>query len=147
MLDVNLIKEFVLLSDVCNYARAAEDLFIAQSTLSKHIMSLEKQLGHPLFSRSTRRVTLTEFGISFLPYAHSLLNAMNIHVIKGHEVIVSYMELPKRINGLAAVVEQVFSVEKSDAIFSMFYFQADDSTSIIARSRKKAVPVNRILAF
>ena len=82
-----------------------------------------------------------------ISYFHSLLNAMDIHVIKGHEVIVSYMELPKRINGLAAVVEQVFSVEKSDAIFSMFYFQADDSTSIIARSRKKAVPVNKILAF
>ena len=82
-----------------------------------------------------------------ISYFHSLLNALDIHVIKGHEVIVSYMELPKRINGLAAVVEQVFSVEKSDAIFAMFHFQADDATSIIARSRKKAVPVNKILSI
>ena len=50
------------------------------------------------------------------------------------------------MNGLAAVVEQVFSVEKADAIFAMFHCQADDSTSIIARSRKKAVPVNKILS-
>ena len=62
------------------------------------------------------------------------------------EVGVSFMELPKKVNGLAAVVEQVFSVEKADAIFSMFHFLSDDSTSIIARSRKKAVPVNKILS-
>ena len=82
-----------------------------------------------------------------ISYFHNLLNVLNIHVIKGHEIIVSFMELPKRVNGLAAVVERVFSVEKADAIFAIFYFQNDDSTSIIARSRKKSVQVNKILAI
>lgn len=81
-----------------------------------------------------------------ISYFHTLLNVLDRHVIKGHEVLVSYLDLPKRVNGLAAVVEQVFSVEKADAIFAMFHCQADDSTSIIARSRKKAVPVNQILS-
>ena len=81
-----------------------------------------------------------------ISYFHSLLNSLDFHNLKGHEVGVSFMELPKKVNGLAAVVEQVFSVEKADAIFSMFHFQSDDSTSIIARSRKKAVPVNKILS-
>ncbi|MBR5926930.1 MAG: CBS domain-containing protein [Spirochaetia bacterium] len=81
-----------------------------------------------------------------ISYFHTLLNVIDRHVIKGHEVLVSYLDLPKRVNGLAAVVEQVFSVEKADAIFAMFHCQADDSTSIIARSRKKAVPVNQILS-
>ena len=81
-----------------------------------------------------------------ISYFHSLLNSLDFHNLKGHEVGVSFMDLPKKVNGLAAVVEQVFSVEKADAIFSMFHFQSDDSTSIIARSRKKAVPVNKILS-
>ena len=81
-----------------------------------------------------------------ISYFHTLLNVLDSHVIKGHEVLVSYLDLPKRVNGLAAVVEQVFSVEKADAIFAMFHSQDDDSTSIIARSRKKAVPVNKILS-
>ena len=81
-----------------------------------------------------------------ISYFHTLLNVIDRHVIKGHEVLVSYLDLPKRVNGLAAVVEQVFSVEKADAIFAMFHCQTDDSTSIIARSRKKAVPVNQILS-
>ncbi len=81
-----------------------------------------------------------------ISYFHTLLNNLDFHNLKGHEVGVSFMELPKKVNGLAAVVEQVFSVEKADAIFSMFHFLSDDSTSIIARSRKKAVPVNKILS-
>ena len=81
-----------------------------------------------------------------ISYFHTLLNRLDFHNLKGHEVCVSHIELPKRVNGLAAVVEQVFLVEKADAIFAMFHCQADDSTSIIARSRKKAVPVNKILA-
>ncbi|MBR0318222.1 MAG: CBS domain-containing protein [Spirochaetia bacterium] len=81
-----------------------------------------------------------------ISYFHTMLNRLDFHNLKGHEVCISYVELPKRVNGLAAVVEQVFAVEKSDAIFAMFYCTSDDSTSIIARSRKKAVPVNRILA-
>ena len=81
-----------------------------------------------------------------ISYFHSLLNRLDFHNLKGHEVCVSFMDLPKKVNGLAAVVEQVFSVEKADAIFAMFHFQSDDSTSIIARSRKKAVPVNKILS-
>ena len=81
-----------------------------------------------------------------ISYFHTLLNRLDFHNLKGHEVCVSHIELPKRVNGLAAVVEQVFNVEKADAIFAMFHCQADDSTSIIARSRKKAVPVNQILA-
>lgn len=81
-----------------------------------------------------------------ISYFHTILNVLDFHVLKGHEVAISYIDLPKKVNGLAAVVEQVFSVEKADAIFAMFHCQADDSTTIIARSRKKAVPVNKILA-
>jgi len=63
------MREFVVLADTCNYMVAAEELYISQSTLSKHIKEMEHELGIQLFNRSTRKVELTEFGMLFLPYA------------------------------------------------------------------------------
>ena len=54
---------------------AAEELYISQSSLSKHIMSMEKELGHSLFNRTTRKVSLTSFGKSYLPYAQRIVAA------------------------------------------------------------------------
>lgn len=65
-------KEFVILAEEKNYMEAAERLFMSQSTLSKHIMSMEKSLGVPLFQRSTRRVELTDYGKTLLPYAQNI---------------------------------------------------------------------------
>lgn len=44
-----------------------------QSTLSKHIQALERELEAPLFRRSTRVVELTDYGQTFLPYAQSIV--------------------------------------------------------------------------
>lgn len=63
------MKEFFVLSQSQNYLNAAEELFISQSTLSKHIKEMEYELGVKLFNRSTRKVQLTEFGEILLPYA------------------------------------------------------------------------------
>ena len=52
---------------------AAEELYISQSSLSKHIMSIEKELGHSLFNRTTRKVSLTSFGKTYLPYAQRIV--------------------------------------------------------------------------
>jgi len=68
-MDLKSIHEFVVLSDIKNYARASDILYTTQATLSRHIISLEKELGKSLFSRTTRKVELTEFGLSFLPFA------------------------------------------------------------------------------
>ena len=65
-------REFVVLAQTCNYLQAADQLFISQSSLSKHIKALERELGVELFSRTTRRVQLTEHGRVFLPFARKL---------------------------------------------------------------------------
>ena len=66
-MDLNYIREFVVLANTCNYMEAAEQLFISQSALSRHIKNLEEELGVSLFDRSTRSVTLNAFGMLFLP--------------------------------------------------------------------------------
>lgn len=71
-MEINYIREFVMLAEVGNYLETADKLFIAQSSLSRHIKALEEELGAPLFDRTTRKVTLNHFGKLFLPYAKEI---------------------------------------------------------------------------
>jgi LysR family carnitine catabolism transcriptional activator len=69
------LKAFLLTARHQSFSRAAEQLFISQSGMSVLIRELEEQLGFRLFERTTRHVTLTEFGLRFLPIAdRSLLD-------------------------------------------------------------------------
>ena len=56
------LYEFFVLSKTLNFSRAAEQLFISQSVLSKHIAAMEKEMGTPLVQRTSHSVTLTEAG-------------------------------------------------------------------------------------
>ncbi|NYI92992.1 DNA-binding transcriptional LysR family regulator [Amycolatopsis endophytica] len=49
-----------------HFTRAARRLMVSQSGLSASIRTLERELGGPLFVRSTRRVELTEIGRAVL---------------------------------------------------------------------------------
>lgn len=65
-------KEFLVLAQTLNYWAAADKLFISQSVLSKHIKAMERELGSPLFRRSSRKVALTELGEKLLPLAEKI---------------------------------------------------------------------------
>jgi LysR family transcriptional regulator, transcription activator of glutamate synthase operon len=52
---------------------AATILYSSQSTLSKHLMKIESELGFPLFDRTTRKVEISEFGKLFLPIAKQIV--------------------------------------------------------------------------
>lgn len=63
------LKAFLLTAQYQSFSRAAEQLYITQSGMSVLVRELEAQLGFRLFERTTRKVTLTEFGAKFLPIA------------------------------------------------------------------------------
>ena len=56
------LYEFLVLSKLLSFSKAAEALYISQSVLTRHIQELEKELGVPLLNRSTHGVALTEAG-------------------------------------------------------------------------------------
>lgn len=72
-MNTSFFREFIILAESRSYWEAAERLYMNQSTLSKHIKLMECELGVPLFTRSTRRVELTKYGASLLPYARSII--------------------------------------------------------------------------
>ncbi|RWD80101.1 LysR substrate-binding domain-containing protein [Mesorhizobium sp.] len=73
MLDLRQIRYFVAVAEAGNVGRAAEQLHISQSPLSRQIMQLEEQLGVALFERARQRVHLNAEGRAFLAEARSLL--------------------------------------------------------------------------
>ncbi|CDX19098.1 Transcriptional regulator, LysR family [Mesorhizobium sp. ORS 3324] len=73
MLDLRQIRYFVAVAEAGNVGRAAEQLHISQSPLSRQIMQLEEQLGVTLFERSKQRVHLNAEGRAFLTEARAVL--------------------------------------------------------------------------
>ena len=71
-MELEYYKEFVTLAEEGNFMLAADSMYMAQSSLSRHIQYLEKEYGISLFDRSTRRVQLSEEGALFLPYAQQI---------------------------------------------------------------------------
>lgn len=63
------IKTFITLAKLNSFSQTADSLFISQSTVTKRICELEKEVGKILFVRDKRHVSLTEDGRIFLGYA------------------------------------------------------------------------------
>lgn len=74
------LKTFIFLSKVKNFTLAAEQLFIAQSTVTNRISELEKEVGKKLFTRGSKTVKLTEAGEIFLRYAERILELQNTSI-------------------------------------------------------------------
>lgn len=74
MIETRLFKYFLVIAREQNITRAAERLFVTQSTLSKQMMDLEKQLGKKLFVRGGRQITLTEDGVYFRSRAQEIVD-------------------------------------------------------------------------
>lgn len=74
------LKTFIFLSKVKNFTLAAEQLYVAQSTVTNRISELEKEVGKKLFTRGSKTVKLTEAGEIFLRYAERILELQNTSI-------------------------------------------------------------------
>lgn len=71
-MEIRQIQYFLSIVETGSFSAAADEHYISQSSLSKMIMALEKELEVPLFDRSKRKVFLTEAGEAFLRHARNL---------------------------------------------------------------------------
>jgi len=72
--DLKQLEHFVAAADEQHFTRAARRMNIVQSGLSASIRALERELGAPLFVRTTRRVELTVAGRVLYEKAQQILS-------------------------------------------------------------------------
>ncbi|GAB3294775.1 LysR family transcriptional regulator [Epidermidibacterium keratini] len=79
-MELRQITAFLAVAEELHFGRAAARLHIAQPPLSQRIRALERELGAPLFERTTRSVRLTASGAALLEPAR--LIAQNVEVAR-----------------------------------------------------------------
>ncbi len=105
---ISYIDEFIELYKCVNFNEAARNLFISQSTLSKHIKALEEDLGVKLFNRDKYYSELTIQGSEFYPYAMQISKAYkaaqdqfaNESVAKGRFLVGGLMDSTREVDWL-----------------------------------------------
>ena len=76
-MDSMQLRLFVSAANTLNFSRTAEQFFISQPAVTHSIKILEASLGVKLFNRTSRKITLTEEGLEFLPYAIKALETLS----------------------------------------------------------------------
>lgn len=71
------LEDFLALSDMANFSRAAELRNVTQPAFSRRIRALEEWVGAGLFERHSNGARLTEAGMAFRPGAEDLLRRIN----------------------------------------------------------------------
>jgi DNA-binding transcriptional LysR family regulator len=72
-LEANDLMLFARVADEGSFSRAAERVGLPKSTVSRRLAALEAQLGERLLLRTTRKLTVTDFGHSVLEHANQVL--------------------------------------------------------------------------
>lgn len=75
-MELRQLEYFIAVAEERNFTRAAGRLHIVQSAVSAAIKSLERELGTPLFERTSKHVALTDAGAALLPKARGTLDAV-----------------------------------------------------------------------
>jgi DNA-binding transcriptional LysR family regulator len=77
MTDLTHIKTFILTAELRSLAKVARKLGISPAAVSKQLTKLEMELGVQLLIRSTRKIELTEIGISYSIQCRKILEEVD----------------------------------------------------------------------
>ncbi len=64
--------EFIKLCETGSLFEAADELYLSESSLLKHMHLLEEDISHKLFTKCSKHVELTEYGALYLSFAYNL---------------------------------------------------------------------------
>ncbi|PJI41012.1 LysR family transcriptional regulator, partial [Ferrovibrio sp.] len=67
--NLNALRAFESAARLLSFSKAAEELCVTQSAISRQVKALEVYLGVPLFNRLIRAIELTPQGKEYLPVA------------------------------------------------------------------------------
>ncbi|MCA5586737.1 LysR family transcriptional regulator [Finegoldia magna] len=72
-MDISKLESFLVLAECKSFTKTADLRYLSQPAISKHIDSLEQELGVYLFDRNGKTVSLTIQGEYFIKYAEAIV--------------------------------------------------------------------------
>lgn len=76
-METEWLRTFIVAAKTENFRETAEKRFMMQSTVTKHIRHLEKELQTMLFERNSKQVKLNSVGAHFLHHAEKIIEAID----------------------------------------------------------------------
>ena len=132
-MEVRELRYFLAVAREENITRAAESLHIAQPSLSKQLMELEKKLGKKLLIRGKRKITLTEEGVLLRKRAEEILELVEKtqqEISSDTEDVIGDIYMgggtPPSVLGAAAKLRERYPDVK-------FHFYSGDATDVSER--------------
>lgn len=132
-MEIRELRYFLAVAREENITRAAESLHIAQPSLSKQLMELEKKLGKKLLIRGKKKITLTEEGVILRKRAEEI-----VELVEKTEQEISY-DLEDVMGDIyigGSISESVLSVaaELKNAYSGIhFHFYSGDAVDVSER--------------
>jgi len=142
--NIEHLREFIVLGTIRNFTAAARKLGLSQSTLSKHLASIEREANLTLLERSTNRVDLTPQGKAFLEgammvvdhYDTTLRNAVLASTQNNAKVLVGGSIAGMHVNRLLLITGVMLSRAANPVVMELFGPHA--STSLLERAAHDA---------
>lgn len=151
-IDYRYIKAFITTAKALNFSKAAKEMNIAQSAVSRQIKLLEESVGHQLIIRSSKKVILTQKGEELLSqvskfegdiqdlFFGNINRTIRIGILHGlletwfNDIIIEFSkhnqyQLNVEINSLAVLKEKLHN-GKYDLVLSTESFQSDLASSL-----------------
>ncbi|QIR13490.1 LysR family transcriptional regulator [Shewanella aestuarii] len=122
-MNINDLELFVTVAKLGSFSKAAQSLDTRRALVSRKIAELERQLGAPLFTRTTRAMSLTPSGELYLEQVEPLLKQLQnaAFVFKNR-----YNEVQGRLRiGLLPFVDKIMDKQIADFIHSYPQVQLD----------------------
>lgn len=73
---ISELNAFLVSAQHLSFSKAAKELFVTQSAISRHIAGLEAYLGHPLFIRRSHGLALTHIGENYLKLVRPAMESL-----------------------------------------------------------------------
>ncbi len=144
-MEIKQLKYFVVAADVGSFSEAAKVLYTTQSSVSKVISALEKELGYNLFQRESKGIALTYEGLKFHSKASVLVSdfeALETSSVENHNIVKISIN---HSSWLANCFSDFYELRKDDDV--CYNIHTDTTHNIINRMRIMEDEVGFVYVF
>ncbi|WP_044936908.1 LysR family transcriptional regulator [Pseudobutyrivibrio sp. LB2011] len=144
-MEIKQLKYFVVAADVGSFSEAAKVLYTTQSSVSKVISALEKELGYNLFQRESKGIALTYEGVKFHNKASVLVSdfeALETTSVENNNIVKISIN---HSSWLANCFSDFYELNKDDDV--CYNIHTDTTHNIINRMRIMEDEVGFVYVF